>query len=70
MFLTPRQMGKSSLRVRTEQRLREEGITPVSVDLTTIGTAPVDVWYRNPDCGIATPIASKNSGQRLVGQSY
>lgn len=45
--LNSRQMGKSSLRVRTMQRLQAEGIACVSVDLTAIGTSdiPPEQWY-------------------------
>jgi WD40 repeat protein len=45
--LTPRQMGKSSLMVRTAARLRERGDTAVVLDLTEIGrNLTVDQWYR------------------------
>ncbi len=40
--LNSRQMGKSSLRVRTMQRLQGEGIACVSIDLTAIGTSVYD----------------------------
>ncbi len=45
--LNARQMGKSSLRVRTMQRLQEEKITCVSIDMTAIGTAEItsEQWY-------------------------
>ena len=44
--LTPRQMGKSSLMVRTAQRLRERGVRTASIDLTAIGTGvSVEQWY-------------------------
>lgn len=45
--LAPRQIGKSSLRVRTEARLREQGIRCASVDLTRIGVvgATPETWY-------------------------
>ena len=36
--LNSRQMGKSSLRVRTMQRLQAEGIKCVAIDITAIGT--------------------------------
>ena len=44
--LTPRQTGKSSLMVRTMERLQQEGVRTARVDLTTIGTK-VDPpqWY-------------------------
>ncbi|NES66593.1 MAG: hypothetical protein F6K24_15705, partial [Okeania sp. SIO2D1] len=45
--LNSRQMGKSSLRVRTIQRLQAEGILCASVDLTGIGTFEItnEQWY-------------------------
>ncbi|MCL6753592.1 AAA-like domain-containing protein [Nostoc sp. CCCryo 231-06] len=45
--LNSRQMGKSSLRVRTMQRLQGEGIACVSIDLTAIGTSGLksEQWY-------------------------
>ena len=44
--LTPRQMGKSSLMVRTARRLRAEGVRTAIVDLTSIGTnVTVEQWY-------------------------
>jgi WD40 repeat protein len=45
--LAPRQIGKSSLRVRTARRLRELGLRVATVDLTRIGGRHSDVpgWY-------------------------
>ncbi|MBP5975546.1 AAA-like domain-containing protein [Brasilonema sp. CT11] len=45
--LNSRQMGKSSLRVRIMQRLQNEGIACVSIDLTAIGTSGLnsEQWY-------------------------
>jgi hypothetical protein len=44
--LTPRQMGKSSLMMRTAERLTSEGITPVVIDLTLIGQqVTAEQWY-------------------------
>ncbi|AKT42555.1 AAA-like domain-containing protein [Chondromyces crocatus] len=44
--LAPRQIGKSSLRIRTQERLRAKGIRCVSVDLTSVGSgASADEWY-------------------------
>ncbi len=46
--LNSRQMGKSSLRVRTMKQLEEEGITCAAIDLTRIGSenlTPVG-WYK------------------------
>jgi len=46
-LLTSRQMGKSSLMVRTATRLRETGFRSVIIDLTGIGTTNLDTetWY-------------------------
>ncbi len=45
--LNSRQMGKSSLRVRTMQRLRAEGIACAAVDITAIGASDItpEQWY-------------------------
>ncbi|NEQ54098.1 MAG: hypothetical protein F6K11_28865 [Leptolyngbya sp. SIO3F4] len=44
--LTSRQMGKSSLMVQTAERLEDEGITSVIIDLTKIGTTVTpEQWY-------------------------
>src|SRR5687767_3077901 len=44
--LTSRQMGKSSLMVRTAARLREEGTAVAVLDLTAIGqNLTVEQWY-------------------------
>lgn len=45
--LNARQMGKSSLRVRTMQRLQDEKITCASIDMTAIGTIGItpEQWY-------------------------
>jgi len=54
--LTPRQMGKSSLMIRTAEELLEEGRQAVIIDLTQIGTqVSVDEWYR----GLLTIIADQ-----------
>lgn len=45
-ILTPRQMGKSSLMVRTAQTLASQGIQSVIIDLTQIGTElTAEQWY-------------------------
>src|SRR5262245_24340778 len=45
--LTSRQMGKSSLMVRTATRLREEGCGVAILDLTAIGqNLNAEQWYR------------------------
>jgi len=44
--LTSRQMGKSSLMVRTASRLRDEGVGVVVLDLTAVGTnLAAEQWY-------------------------
>ncbi len=45
--LNSRQMGKSSLRVRTMQRLQAEGIACAAIDITAIGTWDItpEQWY-------------------------
>src|SRR5260370_28304433 len=44
--LTSRQMGKSSLMVRTTARLREEGVAVAVLDLTRIGqNLTPEQWY-------------------------
>ena len=45
--LNSRQMGKSSLRVQTMQRLQAEGIACAAIDITAIGTSEVtpEQWY-------------------------
>ncbi|HEY9729533.1 MAG TPA: AAA-like domain-containing protein [Chroococcales cyanobacterium] len=54
--LNSRQMGKSSLRVQTMQRLQEEGIVCAGVDLTGIGNKTIapEQWY----AGVIYSIAS------------
>ncbi len=50
--LNSRQMGKSSLRVRTMQRLEAEGVSCASIDLTLIGSENVipENWYMGIFC--------------------
>src|SRR5207249_4310643 len=45
--LAPRQIGKSSLRARTEKQLRKAGIRCVTIDLSRIGTSEMtpEQWY-------------------------
>lgn len=54
--LSSRQVGKSSLRVRIMQRLQEEGIACVAIDITSIGTGNItpEQWY----AGMIDSIAS------------
>ncbi|MFB2879074.1 AAA-like domain-containing protein [Floridanema aerugineum] len=45
--LNSRQMGKSSLRVQTMQRLKREGVVCAGIDLTAIGSQDITIeqWY-------------------------
>jgi len=44
--LSPRQLGKSSLMMRTSQRLAEENVKSVIIDLTQLGTqVTAEAWY-------------------------
>lgn len=45
--LNSRQMGKSSLKVQTVQRLQAEGVACAAIDLTRIGTSDMqpEEWY-------------------------
>ncbi len=43
--LTSRQMGKSSLMMKTARRLKGEGVRTAIIDLTRVGTVAVDQWY-------------------------
>jgi len=44
--LTPRQLGKSSLMIRTAEELQAEGFRAVTVDLSQIGTgSDAEQWY-------------------------
>ena len=58
--LNSRQMGKSSLRVRTMQRLQAEGIACAAIDITAIGT-----WNITPEQWYAGVIDSITSGLEL-----
>ncbi|MEM1291491.1 MAG: AAA-like domain-containing protein [Cyanobacteria bacterium P01_H01_bin.162] len=55
--LTPRQMGKSSLMVRTAEVLKEQCIRTATVDLTKIGTQlAAEAWYLGLLTTIARPL--------------
>ena len=46
-ILTSRQMGKSSMMIRTAERLAKEGTLPVIIDLTELGTQTTsEQWYK------------------------
>ncbi len=54
--LTPRQMGKSSLMVRTAEKLRAQGVRTVIIDLTATGSqVTADQWY----LGLVTRLAQQ-----------
>src|SRR5262249_9688810 len=64
-ILTSRQMGKSSLMIRTAEKLQAEGIRIVIIDLTELGTdLTSDQWYRgilfniSDQLGLRTDLAS------------
>ena len=54
--LNSRQMGKSSLRVRTMQRLQAEGVACAAIDITAVGSGSttVEQWY----AGVARQLLS------------
>lgn len=54
--LTSRQMGKSSLKLRTIKRLKAEGVACVNIDLTGVGSGGISAaqWY----CSIADELAT------------
>jgi hypothetical protein len=63
-ILTSRQMGKSSLMVRTAERLVGQGVQPVVIDLTEFGAqTTAEQWYKGfllgvqIDAGLRTPAA-------------
>jgi AAA-like domain len=64
-ILTSRQMGKSSLMIRTAERLAEEGALPVIIDLTEFGAqTTAEQWYKGflfgvqDQLGLRTPAAA------------
>lgn len=64
--LTPRQMGKSSLMIRTARRLENDGFRTSVVDLTQIGTpADEEKWYLSLLSQIARNL---NLSMQLVDQ--
>ncbi len=52
-ILTSRQMGKSSLMIRTAERLAAAGALPVVLDLTEFGAqTTAEQWYRGSCLGV------------------
>ncbi|MCW3061886.1 MAG: GUN4-like family, partial [Capsulimonas sp.] len=63
--LTSRQMGKSSLMHRTAIQLQEYGITPILLDLTSIGAnLTVEQWYFGLLAEIGTQLAISEDMER------
>ena len=66
-ILTSRQMGKSSLMIRTAERLAAEGARPVIIDLTEFGAqTTAEQWYKGflfARAGSARPV---HVGGRVV----
>ena len=62
--LNSRQMGKSSLRVRTMARLQADGIVCVSIDMTAIGSAEVtaEQWYLGVLWAIVKQVREQTNG--------
>jgi WD40 repeat protein len=65
--LTPRQMGKSSLMVRTAARLRQAGVTCAIIDLSAIGRhVDAQQWYD----GLASVLARRLGIQPPDGDTF
>jgi WD40 repeat protein len=62
--LNSRQMGKSSLRVRTMARLQGEGVVCVAIDMTAIGSAEVtaEQWYLGVLWAIVKQVREQTQG--------
>lgn len=62
--LAPRQIGKSSLRVRTAQRLAQEGWLYAHLDLTLLGSSadrdPIACWYLSLAASLAGALSLPN----------
>ena len=65
--LNSRQMGKSSLRVRTMARLQADGVVCVSIDMTAIGSAEVtaEQWYFGMLWAIVKPVREQTIGLEI-----
>ena len=69
-ILTPRQMGKSSIMIRTAQRLREAGILTLLVDLTSLGVnVTPDQWYPGSSPANRTTVTKRGSCRNLLAGS-
>jgi WD40 repeat protein len=69
--LNSRQMGKSSLKVRTIQKLQAEGVKCVAIDLTEMGSEGVSAaqWYRTIGDKLADRL-DLNLNFRTIWDSY
>ena len=69
--LNARQMGKSSLQVRTRQRLEADGIRCAVIDITEIGTAEItpEQWYAGVINGLVDSF-SLYEGLRSTGHGF
>lgn len=63
--LTPRQMGKSSLMVRTAARLRDAGTVAILLDLTALGVnVSPEQWYRGQIRRIGRQLGQEEAFER------
>jgi hypothetical protein len=62
LVLAPSQMGKSSLRVHTQEKLRNEGVLCASIDLMSIGSSNItpEQWYFGLTQSIASELKLKD----------
>ncbi|NER94728.1 MAG: hypothetical protein F6J86_12960 [Symploca sp. SIO1B1] len=68
--LNSRQMGKSSLRVKTMQRLQAEGFACVAIDITAIGSQNItpEQWYLGFLKSLTIGLPVSISGRRKLGK--
>ncbi len=66
-ILTSRQMGKSSLMIRTAERLAAEGAQPVVIDLTEFGAqTTAEQWYKGLLSRRPGPAGAAHAGGGVV----
>lgn len=63
--LAPRQIGKSSLRVKTQEFLRERGVRCASIDLNRIGAASEAEWYPSVFCAVLEGLEIEEDGREF-----
>ena len=69
-ILTSRQMGKSSLMIRTAERLAAEGAMPVIVDLTEFGAqTTAEQWYKGFLASVQDQLVAAHVLVGLVGRA-